>query len=78
MDEQKLETLGYKPLAGELQRIRTLKDKKGVPALVATCRKIGVATPVRHRRGARTPRNRRNTRPISARAAWACRTATTT
>jgi len=45
MDEQKLETLGTKPLAGELQRIRTLKDKKGVPALVAHLSRIGVATP---------------------------------
>jgi len=45
MDEKKLETLGYKPLAGELQRIRALKDKKGVPALVAHLSQIGVATP---------------------------------
>ncbi|MBD8531371.1 MULTISPECIES: M13 family metallopeptidase [unclassified Massilia] len=45
MDEAKLETLGVKPLAGELQRIRTLKDKKGVPQLVAHLSKIGVATP---------------------------------
>jgi putative endopeptidase len=45
MDEKKLETLGYKPLAGELQRIRALKDKRGVPALVAHLSQIGVATP---------------------------------
>jgi len=45
MDEAKLETLGVKPLASELQRIRTLKDKKGVPNLVAHLSKIGVATP---------------------------------
>jgi predicted metalloendopeptidase len=45
MDEKKLETLGYKPLAGELQRIRTLKDKKGIPALAAHLAQIGVATP---------------------------------
>jgi predicted metalloendopeptidase len=45
MDEKKLETLGYKPLAGELQRIRTLKDKKGIPVLVAHLSRIGVATP---------------------------------
>jgi putative endopeptidase len=45
MDEAKLETLGVKPLAGELQRIRTLKDKKGMPQLVAHLSKIGVATP---------------------------------
>jgi predicted metalloendopeptidase len=45
MDEKKLETLGYKPLTGELARIRTLKDKKGVPGLIAHLSKIGVATP---------------------------------
>ena len=45
MNEQKLETLGTRPLAGELQRIRTLKDKKGLPALVAHLSRIGVATP---------------------------------
>src|SRR5205085_2552268 len=45
MDEKKLETLGTKPLAGELQRIRALKDKHGVPALVAHLSQIGVATP---------------------------------
>jgi predicted metalloendopeptidase len=45
MDEKKLETLGYKPLAGELQRIRALKDKHGVPALVAHLSQIGIATP---------------------------------
>jgi predicted metalloendopeptidase len=45
MNEQKLETLGYKPLTGEQQRIRALRDKKGVPALIAHLSKIGVATP---------------------------------
>ena len=45
MDEKKLEALGTKPLSGELQRIRALKDKKGVPALVAHLSQIGVATP---------------------------------
>jgi putative endopeptidase len=45
MDEKKLETLGYKPLTGELQRIRGLRDKKGVPALIAHLSQIGVATP---------------------------------
>jgi putative endopeptidase len=45
MDEKKLEALGTKPLAGELQRIRALKDKKGVPALVAHLAKIGVPAP---------------------------------
>jgi putative endopeptidase len=45
MDDKRRATLGYKPLAGELQRIRNLKDKKGVPALVAHLNRIGVATP---------------------------------
>jgi putative endopeptidase len=45
MDEKKLEALGTKPLSGELQRIRALKDKKGVPTLVAHLSQIGVSTP---------------------------------
>jgi len=45
MDEARLEALGVKPLAGELQRIRALKDKKGIPDLVAHLARIGVATP---------------------------------
>jgi putative endopeptidase len=45
MDDRRLDTLGYKPLAAELQRIRTLKDRKGVPSLVAHLSRIGVATP---------------------------------
>jgi putative endopeptidase len=45
MDEKKLEALGYKPLTGELNRIRTLKDKKAVPALIGHLANIGVSTP---------------------------------
>jgi predicted metalloendopeptidase len=45
MDEKKLEALGTRPLAGELNRIRALKDKKGIPALVAHLSQIGVANP---------------------------------
>jgi predicted metalloendopeptidase len=45
MNEQKLEALGTKPLAGEMQRIRSLKDKKGIPALAAHLSQIGVTTP---------------------------------
>ena len=45
MDEQHLNALGDKPLAGELNRIRTLRDKKGIPALSAHLAQIGVATP---------------------------------
>ncbi|MFP5393879.1 MAG: M13 family metallopeptidase [Gammaproteobacteria bacterium] len=45
MDEARLEKLGYKPLSGELSRIRALRDKKAIPALIAHLAKIGVATP---------------------------------
>jgi putative endopeptidase len=45
MDQQKLDALGIKPLAGELNRIRSIKDKKGLPLLVAYLGKIGVTTP---------------------------------
>jgi putative endopeptidase len=45
MDEARIEKLGYKPLAGELAKIRSLKDKKAVPGLVAHLAKIGVAGP---------------------------------
>jgi predicted metalloendopeptidase len=45
MDEARRENLGYKPLTGELARIRSLKDKKGVPSLSAHLAKIGVPTP---------------------------------
>nr|WP_307742789.1 M13-type metalloendopeptidase [Massilia varians] len=45
MDEARREALGVKPLSSELQKIRTLKDKKGLPNLVAHLSKIGVSTP---------------------------------
>ncbi|RSZ59285.1 M13 family metallopeptidase [Massilia atriviolacea] len=45
MSEAKLEKLGYKPLAGELQRIRALREKKAIPALIAHLSQIGVGTP---------------------------------
>ncbi|MGW8389805.1 M13 family metallopeptidase [Pseudoduganella sp. HUAS MS19] len=45
MNEAKLEKLGVKPLAGELSRIRGLKDKKGIPALVAHFNKSGIPAP---------------------------------
>jgi predicted metalloendopeptidase len=45
MDEKKIEALGTKPLAGELHRIAALKDKKGLPALMAHLSQIGVSTP---------------------------------
>ncbi|TFW17690.1 M13 family peptidase [Duganella callida] len=45
MDEHKLEQQGVRPLAGEMNRIRALKDKKGLPMLVAHLTEIGVTTP---------------------------------
>ena len=45
MDENKLETLGAKPLAGELNRIRAIKDKKAFPMLIAHLSELGVSTP---------------------------------
>ena len=45
MNEAQREKLGFKPLAGELAKIRTLKDKQGVPVLMAHLSRIGVATP---------------------------------
>ena len=45
MDEARIEQLGYKPLAGELARVRGIKDKKAIPGLVAHLAKIGVAGP---------------------------------
>ncbi|WP_444846511.1 M13 family metallopeptidase [Duganella caerulea] len=45
MDEKKLDSLGVKPLAGELNRIRAIKDKKAFPMLIAHLGEIGVATP---------------------------------
>ena len=46
MNEAKREQLGYKPLAGELAKIRGLKDKKGIPALMSHLSEVGVDTPV--------------------------------
>jgi putative endopeptidase len=45
MDEARREALGTKPLSGELQKIRSLKDKQALPGLVAHLSKIGVSTP---------------------------------
>ncbi len=45
MDQPRLEKLGYKPLAGELQRIRVLRDKKAIPSLMAHLSQIGVSVP---------------------------------
>jgi putative endopeptidase len=45
MDDKRADALGYKPLAGDLAKIRTLKDRKQIPALVAHLSAMGVATP---------------------------------
>ena len=45
MDEARLDTLGVKPLAGELNRIRGVKDKKAFPMLIAHLDQIGVTVP---------------------------------
>ncbi|MBJ7309454.1 M13 family metallopeptidase [Rugamonas sp. CCM 8940] len=45
MDEKKLDAMGIKPLTGELSAIRSLKDKKGLPALIAHLAQIGVPAP---------------------------------
>ncbi|WP_223465112.1 M13 family metallopeptidase [Massilia soli] len=45
MDQDRLEKLGYKPLTGELQRIRGMRDKKAVPAMMARLTQIGVSVP---------------------------------
>jgi putative endopeptidase len=45
MNEAKLDQLGTKPLAAELSRIAALKDKKGIPTLIAHLTRIGVPTP---------------------------------
>ena len=45
MDEARLEKLGYKPLTGELQRIRGMRDKKAVPSMIAHLSQIGVPVP---------------------------------
>ena len=45
MDEKRLQALGTKPLAGELNKIHALRDKKDIPALAAHLAQIGVSTP---------------------------------
>ena len=45
MDEARREKLGFSPLKGELAKIRGLKDKKDVPALISHLSRIRVTTP---------------------------------
>ena len=45
MDEGRLDSLGARPLAGELSRIRSVRTKKALPMLIAHLARIGVGTP---------------------------------
>ncbi|NRR33166.1 M13 family metallopeptidase [Oxalobacteraceae bacterium] len=45
MDEVHIESMGLRPLAGELSRIQSIRDKKGLPGLIARLDKLGVGTP---------------------------------
>ena len=45
MDQQRLDALGAKPLAGELSRIGQVRDKQALPALIAHLARLGVAAP---------------------------------
>lgn len=45
MNEARLNKLGAKPLAAEFVRIAALKDKRGIPALVAHLEQMGVTVP---------------------------------
>jgi predicted metalloendopeptidase len=45
LDEARLDEIGIRPLTGELNRIRALKDKKGLPILIAHLAQIGITTP---------------------------------
>src|SRR5471030_3211627 len=73
MDEARLDALGIRPLAGELNRIHFIKNKKALPALISHLSELGVTTPTPST-SARTRARRPSTRPRSRRAAWACRT----
>src|SRR5471030_2180406 len=45
MDQAHLDALGLKPLAGELNRIQSIKNKKALPALISHLSELGVTTP---------------------------------
>jgi putative endopeptidase len=45
LDEQRLERLGARPLAHELARIASIRDKREIPALMAHLEQIGVVVP---------------------------------
>lgn len=45
MDVGRIERLGYRPLIGELQRIRQLRDRRGLPHTIAHLSQLGVPMP---------------------------------
>jgi len=45
MNEAALEKAGIKPLSGELSRVRSMKDVKALPALIAHFNRMGVPAP---------------------------------
>jgi putative endopeptidase len=45
MDEQRIESLGLQPLAGEFAAIAAIKNKKQIPALIAHFHRIGATAP---------------------------------
>jgi putative endopeptidase len=45
LDQPRIERLGIKPLAAELQRIDSVKSKRELPALIAHLQQIGVTVP---------------------------------
>jgi predicted metalloendopeptidase len=45
MDEARVDSLGLKPIAGELARIDALRGKDGIPDLIAHFNEIGVGAP---------------------------------
>ncbi len=45
MDEQKLDSIGLKPLDAEFAKVAALKNKKQIPALIAHFNEIGITAP---------------------------------
>ena len=45
MNEKKRDAAGYKPLAKELAKIRGMRDKKAIPAMIGHLTQIGVSAP---------------------------------
>lgn len=47
MDIERIDKLGYRPLIAELQRIRVLRDRRGLPHVIAHFMQLGVPMPYR-------------------------------